>query len=49
MCELSRTDPAFRRYPPLPVRACDGHEDARGLHFTPAGDRIEERRGNVGD
>jgi len=24
LCELSRTDPAFPRYPPLPVVACDG-------------------------
>ena len=26
MCELSRTDPRFRRYPALPVRTCDGYE-----------------------
>jgi hypothetical protein len=24
-CGLSRTDPRFRKYPPLPVRACDGY------------------------
>jgi hypothetical protein len=24
LCELSKTDPAFPRYPRLPVRACDG-------------------------
>ncbi|HUF13578.1 MAG TPA: hypothetical protein VMN78_10795 [Longimicrobiales bacterium] len=28
LCELSRTDPAFPRYPPLPVVRCSG--------FTPA-------------
>jgi hypothetical protein len=26
LCERSRTDPAFPRYPPLPVVACKGHE-----------------------
>lgn len=26
MCELSKTDPRFRRYPALPVVACDGYE-----------------------
>jgi hypothetical protein len=26
MCELSKTDPTFPRYPPLPVRACRGYE-----------------------
>jgi len=25
MCELSKTDPRFKRYPPLPVRQCDGY------------------------
>jgi hypothetical protein len=24
-CGLSRTDPRFPRYPPLPVRACGGY------------------------
>jgi hypothetical protein len=24
LCELSRTDPAFPRYPPLPVVVCSG-------------------------
>ena len=24
LCELSRTDPAFPRYPPLPVVRCSG-------------------------
>jgi hypothetical protein len=24
LCELSRTDPAFPRYPRLPVRSCTG-------------------------
>ncbi len=26
LCERSRTDPAFPRYPPLPVLACRGYE-----------------------
>jgi hypothetical protein len=28
MCERSRTDPAYPRYPPLPVRQCPGYEPA---------------------
>lgn len=26
LCERSRTDPRYPRYPPLPVLACPGHE-----------------------
>jgi len=26
LCERSRTDPAFPRYPPLPVVACSGFD-----------------------
>jgi len=26
MCDLSRTDARYPRYPPLPVRRCAGHE-----------------------
>ncbi len=26
LCERSRTDPRFPRYPPLPVLRCAGHE-----------------------
>jgi hypothetical protein len=26
LCERSRTDPSFPRYPRLPVTACRGHE-----------------------
>jgi hypothetical protein len=26
LCSLSRVDPRFPRYPPLPVRSCTGHE-----------------------
>ena len=33
LCELSRTDPRFPRYPNLPVLACDGFE---------AGDRTSQ-------
>jgi hypothetical protein len=28
LCERSRTDPAFPRYPRMPVVACAGHEPA---------------------
>jgi hypothetical protein len=24
LCELSKTDPRYKKYPPLPVRACLG-------------------------
>ena len=33
LCERSRSDPAYPRYPRLPVRACPGYErrgEARG-------------------
>jgi hypothetical protein len=26
LCERSRSDPAYRRYPRLPVRECPGYE-----------------------
>jgi hypothetical protein len=26
MCELSKTDPRFPKYPPLPVVACAGYQ-----------------------
>lgn len=26
LCELSKTDPRFRKYPPLPVVRCEGFE-----------------------
>jgi hypothetical protein len=26
LCRLSQTDPAFRRYPVLPVRHCSGYQ-----------------------
>jgi len=29
LCRRSRTDPAYPRYPRLPVRECAGHEPAR--------------------
>ena len=30
MCERSRDDPRFPRYPALPVRSCAGHEAHAG-------------------
>jgi len=32
-CGLAETDPAFRRYPPLPVRACPGYSPAMRRWF----------------
>jgi len=26
LCELSKTNPAFPKYPPQPVIRCDGHQ-----------------------
>jgi hypothetical protein len=36
LCELSKTDARYPRYPPLPVVRCDGFED---LERFPASDR----------
>jgi len=30
-CGLAETDPAFPRYPPLPVRACPGYRPIEGF------------------
>ncbi len=30
MCELSKVDPAFPKYPPLPVVRCSGYQPAQG-------------------
>jgi hypothetical protein len=30
LCERSRTDPAYRKFPPLPVRQCPGYEAEAG-------------------
>jgi hypothetical protein len=38
LCERSRTDPAFPRYPRLPVVACRGYDEAQ-----PAADGAERR------
>ena len=35
LCERSRTDPAFPRFPPLPVRACAGYERSREDEMKP--------------
>jgi hypothetical protein len=37
LCERSRTDPAFRRYPPLPVVRCAGFEPEAGDLAPPDG------------
>ena len=30
MCELSKVDPAFPKYPPLPVVKCSGYQPGQG-------------------
>jgi len=35
LCERSRTDPAFPKYPRLPVLSCAGFEPADKLPITP--------------
>jgi len=30
LCERSRTDPSFPRYPRLPVTGCRGYEERKG-------------------
>ncbi|HET7471730.1 MAG TPA: hypothetical protein VFJ71_01265 [Candidatus Limnocylindrales bacterium] len=46
LCERSRTDPAFPRYPRLPVLACLGFEPAgRPDPDTPTGD-LDARDGS---
>jgi hypothetical protein len=36
LCRLSERDPAFRRYPVLPVRECSGYEPAAPEPARPA-------------
>ncbi len=31
LCRLSATDPRFRKYPVLPVRACSGYHPTQGV------------------
>lgn len=45
LCERSKLDPAYPRYPRLPVLSCPGFEP-RGQNETPAGD--EPDRGSKG-
>ena len=35
LCERSRTDPAYPRYPRVPVLSCAGHEPIRGPGDAP--------------
>jgi hypothetical protein len=37
LCERSRTDPEFPRYPRTPVVACAGHEPRAGGSESPRG------------
>ena len=34
LCRLSETNPAFKRYPPLPVLACSGYERREPPHTS---------------
>jgi hypothetical protein len=36
-CERSKTDPRFRRYPPLPVLACIGYDEKTCTGSNPPG------------
>jgi hypothetical protein len=35
LCERSRSDPAYRRYPPIPVLSCLGFEPRQGQAPAP--------------
>ncbi len=35
LCRLSETDPKFRRYPRLPVVACEGYREVRDEALGP--------------
>jgi hypothetical protein len=39
MCLRHRTDPAFRKYPPLPVLSCPGYEPGGGDEVDDAASR----------
>ena len=39
LCQLSKTDPAFPKYPPQPVVRCDGYRPRDGEGAVPAQDR----------
>jgi hypothetical protein len=43
LCERSRTDASYARYPRLPMRACPGHEPPGGGD-EPPGERPEPER-----
>lgn len=36
LCERSRTDPAYARYPRLPLRECPGHDAGEPVEGAPA-------------
>ena len=40
LCQLSKNDPAFPKYPPQPVVRCDG--------YRPDGDRLEDKKASGG-
>ena len=45
LCSLSKTDPRFPKYPPLPVRNCSGHVALTDVtDVTDATDLPESRR-----
>jgi hypothetical protein len=38
LCQLSASDPRFRKYPPLPVDSCPGYAPAESKPRTSGGD-----------
>ena len=34
LCELSKTDPRFVKYPRLPVMSCSGYQEVNGLDVS---------------
>ena len=46
LCERSRTDPTYARYPRLPMRACAGHERREAGAETEVEREEGEREGN---
>ncbi len=44
LCERSKTDPSFRRYPPLPMIRCPGFERGPPDPWSDFADESEEDR-----
>ena len=46
LCERSRTDPTYARYPRLPMRECPGYEQAEPSAGAAGGDTPDDGEGN---